>query len=159
MKLVEIGRDGAISATDGTLPEITQSVIESTVQLYSRMGWTPPWIGYLGFEGNECVGTCAFTGPPKDGAVEIAYFTLPGREGTGVATRMAAQLVSIARLSAPEISVTAHTLPRENASTRILRKLGFEFMGPAIHAEDGQIWIWRYEEKTSQPIPTPNPKC
>jgi ribosomal-protein-alanine N-acetyltransferase len=159
MKLVEIGRDGAFSATDGPLPEITGSAIESTVQLYSRVGWVPPWIGYLGFEGSKCVGTCAFTSPPKKGVVEIAYFTFPGHEGRGVATRMAEHLVSIAKTAAPEVSVTAHTLPEENASTRILRKLGFEFVGPAIHPEDGKIWVWRHGEKPSQPNPTPNPVC
>ena len=98
-------------------------MIESTVQLYSRVGWIPPWIGYLGFEDRDCVGTCAFTGPPRLGVVEIAYFTFPGHEGRGVATRMAEGLVSMARMSAPEVSVTAHTLRLENASTRTSKYL------------------------------------
>ncbi len=145
MNLVEICGDGSLAGETGPLPEATRPVIESTVQLYSRVGWTRPWIGYLAFEGGACVGTCAFTGPPRDGVVEIAYFTFPGHEGRGVATRMAGSLVSIARASAPGVSVTAHTLPTESASTRILRRAGFSFAGPSTHAEDGQIWVWRHE--------------
>ena len=134
-----------MTAQSGPLPEVTRSVIETTVQLYSRVGWCPPWIGYLAFEQDQWVGTCAFASPPKAGVVEIAYFTFPGLEGRGVATRMAERLVSMAKKFMPEVLVAAHTLPQESASTRILRKNGFVFAGPAIHAEDGQIWVWRHE--------------
>jgi RimJ/RimL family protein N-acetyltransferase len=158
MKLVEINGDGTLSAKTGPLPEATRSVIESTVGLYARVGWRKPWIGYLAFENHECVGTCAFTSAPKDGVVEIAYCTLSGHEGRGVATRMAQCLVALARITAPEVSVTAHTLPQENASTRILRKLGFVLMGPTLHAEDGLIWVWRREEeRDAAHRPSPEP--
>ncbi len=133
------------------LPEAARSVVESTVQLYSKVGWSHPWIGYLAFEGQECVGTCAFTSAPRDEVVEIAYFTFPNNEGRGVATRMAENLVSIAKMSAPRVSVTAHTLPTENVSTRILRKLGFELVGPKVHAEDGMIWVWLHKGRRSEP--------
>ncbi len=145
MNLESINSDGTVSAMAVPLTEVIRSVIASTVGMYSRVGWKPPWIAYFAFEGGECVGTCAFTRAPKDGVVEIAYFTLPGHEGRGVATRMAERLVSMARKSAPEVTVTAHTLPQENASTRILRKTGFAFAGPKVHAEDGLIWVWRYD--------------
>jgi RimJ/RimL family protein N-acetyltransferase len=161
MEFVEINADGTLSAGAMPLPEAARSAVEATVQLYSRVGWIRPWIGYLAFEDHECVGTCAFTSAPRDGAVEIAYFTFPGREGRGVATRMAERLVSIAGKSAPQVSVTAHTLPQENASTRILRRIGFELMGPADHPEDGPIWVWRRkgagEEPGLSPDPTPAP--
>ena len=152
MNLAEIGRDGSLAAETGPLPDVARSAVDATVQLYSRVGWSRPWIGYLAFEGGECVGTCAFTHAPRDGAVEIAYCTFPGNEGRGIATRMAERLVSMARASAPEASVTAHTLPHENASTRILRKLGFALTGPMLHAEDGQIWLWRHVEGTAGPL-------
>jgi ribosomal-protein-alanine N-acetyltransferase len=143
MKLLAIDRDGAISGFAGQVPEVCQSAIESTVQLYSRVGWIQPWIGYLAFEEGGCVGTCAFTAAPKNNLVEIAYFTFPGNEGRGVATRMASLLISLASENAPNVVVTAHTLPNENASTRVLRKLGFILVGPRIHENDGQIWVWR----------------
>jgi RimJ/RimL family protein N-acetyltransferase len=158
MILVGIKSDGALIEDKGPLPEAARSAIESTVQLYSRVGWNQPWIGYLAFENQECVGTCAFTSAPKDGVVEIAYYTFPNREGRGASTRMAESLLSIAGTSAPEVSVTAHTLPAENASTRILRKLGFEWVGPRVHAEDGTIWVWRHKERGSLPRPSLAPE-
>ena len=157
MDLIGINSGGTFAATSRPLPEVTRSVIESTVRLYERVGWVKPWIGYLAFENDECVGTCAFTSAPRNDVVEIAYFTFPGHEGLGVATRMAECLVSMASMSAPAVSVTAHTLPQENASTRVLRKSGFVFTGPVIHAQDGPIWVWRYEGKGSLPTHSQDP--
>jgi len=65
--LVEIGRDGSLSEAAGPLPDVARSAIDSTVQLYSRSGWTRPWIGYLGFRDGEYVGTCAFKSAPAPG--------------------------------------------------------------------------------------------
>ena len=39
--------------------------------------------------------------------------------------------------------VAAQTLREEGASTRILKKLGFEFWGEILHPEDGPVWEWR----------------
>jgi len=85
--------------------------------------------------------------------VEIAYFTFPGYERRGVATRMAAFLVSLAKESAERIVVTAHTLPEENVSTAVLRKLGFVFVESREHEQDGRIWVWRH-----QPNQLPDPR-
>jgi len=136
---------------------VCQSAIDSTVQLYSKVGWTPPWTGYLAFEDGACVGTCAFTSTPKNNIVEIAYFTFPAYERQGFATRMAASLVALARECDPTISVTAHTLPVENASTRILRKVGFVFAGPRVHEEDGPIWVWRHGSAIDPPKASTGP--
>jgi len=161
MNLVAINRDGTVPEFAGHIPDVGRSAIQSTVQLYSRVGWLHPWIGYLAVEGGACVGTCAFTRAPRDNAVEIAYFTFPGHEGGGVATRMALSLISLARASAPGIAITAHTLPEQGASTRVLRKAGFVLSGPRVHEEDGPIWVWCYHDptpKAAQPRdPTPAP--
>jgi len=157
MNLIAIDRDGTVSGFAGHVPEVGRSAIESTVQLYSRVGWIQPWIGYLALEDDKCVGTCAFTSSPKNNVVEIAYFTFPGNEGRGVATRMAALLISLAKGNAPKVVVTSHTLPKENASTRILRKLGFVLEGPRIHEEDGKIWVWRYQGPIVQPDQSSDP--
>lgn len=145
MNLVAIDRDGTVSGFSGQIPEVGLSAIESTVQLYSNAGWVRPWIGYLAIEDGNCVGTCAFTSAPKKNVAEIAYFTFPGNEGRGVATRMATLLISLAKEFAPTVVVTAHALPEENASTRILRKLGFVLDGSRIDEDDGQIWVWRHD--------------
>jgi RimJ/RimL family protein N-acetyltransferase len=153
MKLLGINVDGTLVEAAGSLPEVAQAAVDSTVQLYSKVGWSYPWIGYLAFENQDCVGTCAFTSAPKDGIVEIAYFTFPNNEGRGVATRMAEALVAIARKSTPGVSVTAHTLPAESASTRILRKLGFDLVGPRTHPDDGVIWVWLLKGRRHAPEP------
>jgi len=157
MILAPINRDGTVSGFTGAVSTIGQSAIQSTVQLYTRVGWLRPWIGYLAIEQGVCVGTCAFTSAPKDGVVEIAYFTFPGCERRGVASRMAAFLVSLAKESAPQATITAHTLPEENVSTRVLRKLGFVFVGPRDHEQDGRIWVWRHEDPIHQRNQSPDP--
>ena len=142
IKLVAIQRDGSLAEECGTLPNIAQSVIEQTLRLYESVGWNFPWVGYLAFDGGVCVGTCAFKGAPKNNAVEIAYHTFPEYEGRGIATQLAKQLCPIAKTAAPNICVSAQTLPEENASTRVLRKLGFVLKGLVIDPEVGTVWEW-----------------
>jgi RimJ/RimL family protein N-acetyltransferase len=38
--------------------------------------------------------------------------------------------------------VRAHTLPEENASTRVLAKCGFRQVGEMVDPEDGLVWRW-----------------
>lgn len=133
---------------DGQLPEaITlddhlRTVVEMTVQHFEKVGFTPPWVGYVAIENSVPVGTCAFKSPPVDGRVEIAYGTMPGYEGRGIATAMARGLVRIARHENESLTVFAQTLPEENASTSILKKLGFRLIGTVEHPEDGMVWEW-----------------
>jgi ribosomal-protein-alanine N-acetyltransferase len=91
---------------------------------------------------SEALGTCGFTFAPADRAVEIAYGTLPPFEGRGVAKAMAAELVAIARGSGAVDLVYAHTLCEPNASTRVLKHLGFRLAGEIVHPEDGPVWRW-----------------
>jgi hypothetical protein len=78
-------------------------------------------------------------------APSIVNHAFPGHEGCGVATRMAERLCSIAKAAAPNICVTAQTLPEENASTRVLRKLGFVLKGSATDPDAGTVWEWSDE--------------
>lgn len=56
---------------------------------------------------------------------------------------MARALIEIARTADRTIELTAQTLPEPNASNAILRKLGFQFLGPVEVPEDGTVWVWR----------------
>jgi [ribosomal protein S5]-alanine N-acetyltransferase len=107
----------------------------------------PPWRGYLAADAatRSIVGTCAFKGAPDpEGAVEIAYFTFPPHEGLGYATAMARALVALAA-ERPEVRwVYAYTQPEPNASTRVLSKIGFKFVGAVDDPEDGAVWRWEY---------------
>src|SRR5258705_2193396 len=115
-------------------------------QLYRSAGYEPPWIGYLAVENGVCVGTCGFKSPPQNDRTEIAYFTLPGHESRGVATRMASELIRLAWQKMPTVTVAAQTLPEVNASTSVLKKLQFRFVGTVEHPEDGLVWEWQLKE-------------
>lgn len=142
LTLLPIGRDGAVAEVAETLPELAQDVCRSCRLLYDSAGYQPPWIGYLVRVGNDIVGTCAFKGAPAGQRVEIAYFTFPEFEGAGFATAMVRELVAIAAFRQPGLDVVAQTLPEENASNTILKKLGFRYRGPFAHPEDGLVWEW-----------------
>ena len=144
LRLVRIDRHGRPAAASVDIDQdIETKVCVATVALYDRVGFVPPWVGYLALRAGDVVGTCAFKGPPVDGQAEIAYFTLPGEEGTGVATAMAAHLIGIARTEDASVTLVAHTEPREGASTTVLAGLGFVCEGPVTHPEDGPVWRWR----------------
>ena len=125
--------------------DFLRAVIDATVTHYQRVGFVPPWIGYVGIDGGGVVGVCGFKGAPKDERVEIAYGTAPGHEGKGIATKLASELVKIAQSTSPELTVFAQTLPEMNASTSILKKLGFRMTCSVDHPEDGLVWEWELE--------------
>lgn len=143
--LIPITKDGAPADPIDEIPEVGGEAARATAALYRTRGYEPPWVGYFVMEDGRCVGTCAFTAPPNEGRVEIAYFTFPGNERRGVATRAASLLIDIARSAKPNLIIAAQTLPQENASTSILRKLGFHRFGEVEHPEDGLVWEWRLD--------------
>ena len=134
------------------LGDSAEAVRDVVAQTLSMPAATPPWGGYLAVqeESDLVIGTCAFTGSPaENGVVEIAYFTFPEFERRGVASAMAGKLLEVA-WERPEVSaVIAHTLPEENASTRILQRLGFRLSGEAMDPDAGRVWRW----SISRPAP------
>lgn len=133
-----------------TLPELgpamhtafTEVLCQGNHAFYTQVGFAPPWIAYIAVEGEHAVGGCAFKGAPSNHRVEIAYATQPGQEGRGVATRMALELVRIARIADPLVRIIAQTLPEHNASTKVLRKCGFTQVREAVDEEVGTVWEW-----------------
>ena len=146
MELIAITECGELAKPVPTAPLIVAEVVEATTQLYSAVGYEPPWIGYLAIENGTCVGTCGFKSPPQSNRVEIAYFTFPGHESRGVATRMARRLIGLALDRTPAVTVAAQTLPEENASTSVLKKLRFRLVGTVEHPEDGPVWEWHLSD-------------
>jgi ribosomal-protein-alanine N-acetyltransferase len=107
-----------------------------------------PWIhGFTIFRRSTGapIGNCGFKGPPTtDGRVEIAYGLDEEYWGRGYATEAARALTAFA-LDADDVrTVIAHTLPEENASARVLRKSGFEWVGDVVDPEDGPVWRWEF---------------
>ena len=125
--------------------DFLRDLCASTIGLYPNGSPILPWVGYLAEDQGVFVGTCAFKSHPEAGEVEIAYFTFPEHEGRGIATRMAARLADLASENGV-IRVKAQTLPERNASTRVLEKLGFSFLGGVSHPEDGEVWEWCRQE-------------
>jgi ribosomal-protein-alanine N-acetyltransferase len=146
LELVAIAQDGGLAKAVASASPLAAEIREATTQLYRAIGYEPPWIGYLVFENGTCVGSCAFKSPPRNNRVEIAYFTFPGHESRGIATQMASELIRIALDKMPAVVVAAQTLPVENASTSILKKLRFRLVGTVQHPEDGLVWEWQLSD-------------
>ena len=121
-----------------------QEIFKMTADFYEKVGFHPPWIGYLVIRDNQIVGTCSFVGKPKDGRVEIAYWTFKEFEGQGIASFSCRELILISKGTDPTIIITAKTSPEHNASTKILERNGFEFSGIVHDVDIGDAWEWTY---------------
>jgi len=148
LELIAITENGELAKPVPSTPPVAAAVMEATTQLYRAVGYEPPWIGYLAIENDTCLGTCGFKSQPQNNRVEIAYFTFPEYESRGVATRMASELIRLALEKMPAVTVAAQTLPEENASTSVLKKLRFRFVGSVEHPEDGLVWEWQLSDAT-----------
>ena len=117
-----------------------------------------PWkdgFAVVDIEDKTVIGFCSFTGPPSaDEMVEIAYGIAPGYQNRGYATEAARELIAFAAASGRVRTIRAHTLPQHNASTRVLKKLGFTLMGEVAHPEDGAVWRWELLPDKSGAIPS-----
>jgi [ribosomal protein S5]-alanine N-acetyltransferase len=107
-----------------------------------------PWqFGFVVLETmtGVALGMASFKGPPDDGVVEIAYGIAIAYRGRGYATQAAKGLMEFASGDARVRRIRAHTLPERNASTAVLTKAGFEFLGAVDDPEDGLVWRWERE--------------
>jgi RimJ/RimL family protein N-acetyltransferase len=133
---------GEFCSAGENLDEVSPAWME---QLRAARG-ADPWrhgFAVVEREGDCVVGSVGFKGPPDgEGMVEIAYGIVPGREGRGYATEAAAACATFAFADERVNVVRAHTLPENNASTRVLAKCGFARLGEVIDPEDGLVWRW-----------------
>lgn len=96
-------------------------------------------------EAQTIIGVASYKGgPDAAGMVEIAYGIVPAFEGRGYATECAEALTTHAWTNDAVKIVRAHTLAVPNASTRVLAKCGFVFLGEVIEPEDGLVWRWEF---------------
>jgi [ribosomal protein S5]-alanine N-acetyltransferase len=138
-------------AEDRSIPRYAtpdcQELIAIYADYYKKIGYHPPWIGYFVLRDDLVVGSCSFTGQPKEGRVEIAYWTFKANEGQGIASFSCKALISLAKTTDPALIITAKTSPEHNASTRILEKNGFEFSGIVQDDEIGDAWEWIHKDE------------
>jgi len=119
-----------------------QQVIGMYEDYYPKIGFHLPWVGYFVVRQNTVVGSCGFMGQPKNGTVEIAYWTFKEFEGQGIASFSCNELISICKYTDPTIIITAKTAPEQNASTKILQNNGFVFSEIVQDEEIGDAWLW-----------------
>lgn len=104
------------------------------------------WPGYVFVDQriSALIGNGGYSGEPnRAGEVEVGYEVAPAYRNLGYASEAVRALVDNA-LKVPEITaVIAHTLAVENASVRVLRKVGFQWDGEMVSEEAGAIWRWR----------------
>ena len=129
--------------------ESLREVGKAYADFYDRTPSAPPWIGYLAEDesSGKIVGSCGYKGDCRDAMVEIAYFSFPPYERRGFGREMARLLTDLA-LDQPVVQIVrAHTLREENASVRILRRLGFVLFGTVEDPDDGPVWRWDLERR------------
>mgnify|MGYP003739926965 FL=1 len=124
-----------------------QNLLHIYDDYYPKIGFNLPWVSYLILSENQVVGSCGFKGQPRNGKVEIAYWTFKEFEGQGIATFACKELIKISQNTDPNIAITAKTSPEHNASTRILERNNFIFSGIVQDKEIGNAWLWTLRHK------------
>ena len=122
-----------------------QTLLHMYEDYYPKIGFHLPWVAYLVVRQNKVVGSCSFTGKPKDGKVEIAYWTFKEFEGQGIASFACNELIKIAQNTDPKVTVTAKTAPEHSASTKILENNKFIFTEIVQDEEIGDAWFWKFK--------------
>lgn len=121
-----------------------QQLLKMYDDFYPIIGFNSPWVGYFVVRKDKIVGSCGFVGQPKEGKVEIAYWTFKEFEGQGIASFACKELINIAKLTNPNLTITAKTAPEHNASTKILENNNFVFTEIVQDDEIGDAWLWVY---------------
>lgn len=124
--------------------EDCQQLLNMYDDFYAKIGFNIPWVGYFVVRENQIVGSCGFVGQPKDGKVEIAYWTFKEFEGQGIASFACKELVKIANQTDSNVIITAKTAPEKNASTKILENNNFVFTEIVQDEEIGDAWLWTH---------------
>jgi [ribosomal protein S5]-alanine N-acetyltransferase len=99
--------------------------------------------------GRRLVGPGGYVGPPVDATVEIGYEIAPAFRGRGLATAAAQALID--KAGEQVATVLAHTAAAENASTGVLRRLGFRLIREVPDDELGITWRWELTTSRRHP--------
>ena len=125
------------------MDDVVRQVCEDSRKHYARVGFEPPWCGYLAVQDDVPVGVCGFRGPPDEReCVEIAYRIFHGHERQGVGSAMVEALVGIARDHNPQMTVRTAVDPGDQASAHLLSRLGFHNEGEREDFYLGRASCW-----------------
>jgi ribosomal-protein-alanine N-acetyltransferase len=142
MELLKIDKQILENIHKELINDEVKEVAQFQNDYYEKIGFTLPWIGYFAKEDNQIVGACSFDGAPENNIVEIFFYTFAEFENRGYATSMVKELMSITKNENTNVWITARTLPKDNASTKVLKKCNFELTGTANDSNDGIVWEW-----------------
>lgn len=118
---------------------VVPGALDTTVDALEA-GVDPAWLTHLLLERDAVIGMGGFTGPPRDGEVEIGYRVAPAHRGRGIATTAVGTWVARAR-AAGLARVVARTHPGPGASATVLGRSGFA----RDPGRDDGCWWWRLE--------------
>ncbi len=148
LEALERDRDGFAALLGAMVPDGWPEFPESIAWVRERLTENPEnaqWLMqfFLDAESSALVGSGGYVGPPRDRTVEIGYQIAPAFRGRRFCVGAAVALVERAAGTGQVDQVIAHTLPRENPSTRVLAALGFGRDGEAVDPDEGTVWRWR----------------
>ncbi len=90
----------------------------------------------------QVVGSAMLKRRPEAGRVEVGYGVAESAWGRGVATAAVRQLVAHAFADAGVREIYAETAVDNQASRRVVEKVGFSHIGQRDSAEDGWVNQW-----------------
>jgi RimJ/RimL family protein N-acetyltransferase len=129
-----------------TFREALQPVRDALATKPADFAWGPRF--FVTDDPIELIGWGGFKGAPRDGVVELGYEIAASHWGRGFATAVTRAMVDEAFDAADVTSVIAHTLPEQNASNRVLEKVGFVF---DRSVQDDDETVWRFALAVSSP--------
>ena len=117
--------------------------VEFTLSRLRRPGGDDGWSMhfFVDAETGVLIGSGGYVSAPDENGVEIGYEIAPIFRSRGLGTAAAAALVANAEARGVAV-VTAHTLPEDGGSTRILTSLGFRRTADVSDPEQGVVWSW-----------------
>lgn len=144
---IALGRALGVEVAEGWAgPEALQALSRSADFLVSNPDAADWWVHLFLHEADgRLIGMGGYKGAPSGGRLEIGYEFAPGYRRQGLATEVARGMIDHA-FAQPDVDhVVAHTLAEDNASTRVLKRVGMRFDEAVDDPEDGAIWRWRVD--------------
>lgn len=129
--------------------ELETDFFKSMLEIINKDPKSHKWGCYLAIDSktNILVGNCGFKGPPKNECAEIGYEVASKYRNKGFATEMVKLLSDIGFQNNQIKKIIAHTIAKENASTKVLKKCGFRFVDEVKDENDGSLYKWELINK------------
>lgn len=150
-RIADLGRDATrldgIPVADGALPPFAFDDTVAALLAGRPALWHAPFlfVDDTFDPSGRIVGSGIFKGEPSEGWVEIGYGVAPECQRCGYATEAVFALVRLA-FEQPDVrAVYAETVVANDASRRVVEKVGFTYAGQRLNEEDGMVDCWFVE--------------